>query len=114
MIRVLWVRTARKTSRPTLRRYGPRKRHGAGCGRMTHPCAGKNSGIQNVPSDDEIRRMLKDPSLSTWLVNAMTSAMERDPVDAANDAGLLSMILDKRATTLLEKQAALMRLAGEP
>ena len=35
-------------------------------------------------------------------------------VDAANDAGLLSMILDKRATTLLEKQAALMRLAGEP
>ena len=81
---------------------------------MTHPCAAKNIGIQNVPSDDEIRFMLKDPSLSYWLVNAMTSAMERDPVDAANDAGLLSMILDKRVTTLQEKQAALMRLAGEP
>ena len=81
---------------------------------MTRLCAAKNIGIQNVPSDDEIRFMLKDPSLSYWLVNAMTSAMERDPVDAANDAGLLSMILDKRATTLLEKQAALMRLAGEP
>lgn len=67
-----------------------------------------------MPSDDEIRRMLKDPSLSTWLVNAMTSAMERDPVDAANDAELLSMILDKRVTTLQEKQAAFMRLAGEP
>ena len=67
-----------------------------------------------MPSDDEIRRMLKDPSLSTWLVNAMTSAMERDPVDAAHDAGLLSMILDKRVTTLQEKQAALIRLAGEP
>ncbi len=81
---------------------------------MTRPCAAKNIGIQNVPSDDEIRFMLKDPSLSYWLVNAMTTALERDPVDAANDAGLLSMILDKRATTLLEKQAALMRLAGEP
>lgn len=114
MTRVLWVRTARKTGGPMLRRYGPRKRHGVGCGRMTHQCAAKNIGIQNVPSDDEIRHMLKDPSLSTWLVNAMTSAMERDPVDAANDAGLLSMILDKRVTTLLEKQAALMRLAGEP
>jgi hypothetical protein len=67
-----------------------------------------------VPSDDEIRFMLKDPSLSYWLVNALTSALERDPVDAANDAGLLSMILDKRVTTLQEKQAALMRLAGEP
>ena len=81
---------------------------------MTHPCAGKNTGTQNVPSDDEIRLMLKDTSLSTWLVNALTSALERDPVDAANDAGLLSIILDKRVTTLQEKQAVLMRLAGEP
>lgn len=81
---------------------------------MTRLCAAKNIGIQNVPSDDEIRFMLKDPSLSYWLVNAMTTALERDPVDAANDAGLLSIILDKRVTTLQEKQAALMRLAGEP
>ena len=81
---------------------------------MTRLCAAKNIGIQNVPGDDEIRFMLKDPSLSYWLVNAMTTALERDPVDAANDAGLLSMILDKRVTTLQEKQAALMRLAGEP
>ena len=67
-----------------------------------------------MPSDDEIRLMLKDTSLSTWLVNALNTALERDPVDAANDAWLLSIILDKRVTTLEEKQAALMRLAGEP
>jgi hypothetical protein len=81
---------------------------------MMRPCVAKNLGTQNVPSDDEIRLMLKDPSLSTWLVNAMTTAMERDPVDAANDAGLLSMILDKRVTTLQAKQAVLLGLDGEP
>lgn len=78
------------------------------------PCAVKNTGIQNVPSDDEIRFMLKDPSLSGWLVNALTTALERDPVDAANDAGLLSMILDKRVITIQEKAAALIHQAGEP
>ena len=58
--------------------------------------------------------MLKDPSLSGWLVNALTTALERDPVDAANDAGLLSMILDKRVITIQEKAAALIHQAGEP
>ena len=67
-----------------------------------------------MPTDDEIKRLVEDPSISFWLRDALLSALNRDPVDAANDAGLLSMILDKRATTLLEKQAALMRLAGEP
>ena len=50
-----------------------------------------------MPSDDEIRDLLNDPALSHWLRDAMLSALERDPVDAANDAGLLALVLDRRA-----------------
>lgn len=50
-----------------------------------------------MPADDEIRMMLKDSSLSQWLRDAMAAALERDPNDAANDAGLLSLVLDRRA-----------------
>jgi len=67
-----------------------------------------------MPSDDEIRHILQDGSVSFWLREALKKALDRDPVDAANDAGLLAIILDKRAATLLEKTAALVRLAGEP
>jgi hypothetical protein len=67
-----------------------------------------------MPADDDLKRLLADPSISYWLRDALKAALERDPVDAANDAGLLAIILDKRAATLLEKTAALVRLAGEP
>lgn len=67
-----------------------------------------------MPNDDHLKRLLADPSISYWLRDALTTALVRDPVDAANDAGLLSIILDKRAATLLEKTAVLVRLAGEP
>jgi len=50
-----------------------------------------------VPSDDEIRGILKDPGLSKWLQMALETALDRDPVDAANDAALLAMVLDRRA-----------------
>jgi hypothetical protein len=50
-----------------------------------------------MPTDDEIRKILKDPSLSDWLRTSMLSALDRDPVDAANDAGLLAIALDRRA-----------------
>ena len=50
-----------------------------------------------MPADDEIRELLKDPALSHWLRDALLSALERDPVDAANDAGLLALVLDRRA-----------------
>ena len=47
--------------------------------------------------------MAADPALSFWFKNALTEALKRDPVDAANDAGLLALVLDKRAD---EKLAA--------
>jgi hypothetical protein len=50
-----------------------------------------------MPSDDEIRQILSGPGTSTWLKNALTSALDRDPVDAVNDAELLAMVLGHRA-----------------
>jgi hypothetical protein len=49
------------------------------------------------------------PSLSYWLRNAFTTALERDPADAAHDARLLALVLDRRATqVLVTSQADLM------
>ena len=50
-----------------------------------------------MPSDDEIRQILSGPGTSTWLKNALTTALDRDPVDAVNDAELLAMVLGHRA-----------------
>jgi hypothetical protein len=53
-----------------------------------------------MPTDHEIREILKDPSLSDWMRTAMLSALDRDPVDAGNDAGLLSIFLDRRVSEI--------------
>jgi len=42
-----------------------------------------------------------DPSASRWLKQALRDALERDPVDAANDAELLADILDAECRILL-------------
>lgn len=62
-----------------------------------------------MPKDEEIRQLLDDPSLSDWFKLALLSALDRDPVDAANDAGLLSIVLDRRAQAIAA--AALASLA---
>jgi len=37
--------------------------------------------------------VLADPTASDWLKNALRSAIERDPVDAADDAEALAQLL---------------------
>ena len=64
-----------------------------------------------MPADDEIRRLLKDSSLSQWLRDAMVAALERDPNDAANDAGLLSLVLDRRAQEIAARALAELTVA---
>jgi hypothetical protein len=54
-----------------------------------------------MPTDDEIRQICQDPAVSFWLRDALVSALDRDPVDAANDAGMLSLAPDKRAADAL-------------
>jgi hypothetical protein len=53
--------------------------------------------------DDEIHAILESPTSSYWLRQALHSALERDSVDAANDAEHLSDLLSRRCN-LVESQ----------
>lgn len=67
-----------------------------------------------MPSDSELQRLAQDPALSDWFRNALVEALKRDPVDAAQDAGMLALVLDRRASELLsisEAEAAIAQAA---
>ena len=59
-----------------------------------------------MPKDEEIRQLLADPALSDWFKRALRSALERDPVDAANEADLLCGALDRRAQAIAAEALA--------
>lgn len=40
-----------------------------------------------------VHELLSAPDVSDWFKNALTSALQRDPVDAVKDAELLSEVL---------------------
>ena len=50
-----------------------------------------------------VEDLLKDPSTSFWLRNALIAALSRDPVDAANDAEVLARVLDRRCRLILDQ-----------
>ena len=54
----------------------------------------------------EIQAILEDPAVSDWLKVALTEAIERDPVDALNDALLLAQTLDDRLRETLGLEPA--------
>jgi hypothetical protein len=57
----------------------------------------------NTPiAEDGIDAMMVDPSASTWLKTALKDALERDPVDALNDALALAGILEERLRNTLD------------
>ena len=49
----------------------------------------------------DIQQILEDPAVSDWLKSALADAVERDPVDALNDALLLAQTLDDRLREVL-------------
>jgi hypothetical protein len=53
-------------------------------------------------SDPEGEEILDDPSASDWLKGALRSALERDPVDALNDALVLAATLEERLRAVLD------------
>lgn len=55
-----------------------------------------------------IEDVLSNPASSSWLKSVLIAALQRDAVDAANDAALLAALLDRRADALLSccRQAA--------
>ena len=63
-----------------------------------------------MPSDDEIRRILAGPGTSNWMKVALSTAINRDPVDAVNDAELLAIVLRHRAEQV--RAAALAELTA--
>ena len=54
----------------------------------------------------DIQAILEDPAVSDWLRVALTEAIERDPVDALNDALLLTQALDDRLRETLGLESA--------
>lgn len=60
-----------------------------------------------MPSDSEIRKILQQPGLSEWFKAALSSALERDPVEAANEAGLLAIVLDRRSQEIVAEAIAI-------
>ena len=65
-----------------------------------------------MPSDDEMRTLISSSSLSDWFRHALLSALERDPEEAAADAGLLSLVLDRRVQSL-EALTLALKAIGE-
>ena len=53
-------------------------------------------------SDSEGEEILDDPSASDWLKGALRGALERDPVDALNDALVLAATLEERLRAVLD------------
>ena len=47
--------------------------------------------------NERIADILNDPATSYWLKVSLTEALQRDPVDASNDADLLAEVLEEWA-----------------
>jgi hypothetical protein len=57
----------------------------------------------NAPTaEDGIDATMADSSVSLWLKTALRAALERDPVDALNDALALAGILEERLRIVLD------------
>ena len=50
----------------------------------------------------EGEEILDDPAASDWLKGALRTALERDPVDALNDALVLAGVLEARLRVVLD------------
>lgn len=59
--------------------------------------------MKTMPTPDvEGEEILEDPAASDWLKGALRTALERDPVDALNDALLLAATLEERLRAVLD------------
>ena len=50
-----------------------------------------------------IAAVISDPACSYWLKDALSRALDRDPVDAVNDAEALCDLLDLRTSAMFDK-----------
>lgn len=59
-----------------------------------------SSEHEDVPDVDQV---LADPAASDWIKRSLGSAIQRDPVDAADDAEVLAKILGRRCRQILAR-----------
>lgn len=55
-------------------------------------------------------QILASPAASNWLKGALAAALERDPIDAANEAAILAEVLNARADAKLAVEMARLGL----
>jgi hypothetical protein len=53
-----------------------------------------------------LKEILADPSISSWLKDAIKAAYEQDPVDALRDAHRLLKMLGERYTQIVNRDFA--------
>ena len=57
--------------------------------------------MSEVMSEPSVEEVMGDAAASDWLKTALRGALERDPVDALNDALALAAALEERLRTVL-------------
>jgi hypothetical protein len=60
----------------------------------------EQSPIYYEPAKPTVEAILTSKSASTWLKTALQNALDRDPVDAANDAEVLASVLASRCAAM--------------
>jgi hypothetical protein len=85
--------------RGVLIQYASRQKHCAVCQSENLEPLHLADDEQELPGTEEV---LRDPSASRWLKDALQSALVRDPVDAANDAEILARLLDRQCRVVLK------------
>jgi hypothetical protein len=58
--------------------------------------------LSTVPAPASVQSLLTDGTSSEWLKSALETALQRDPVDALNDALLLAGVLEERLRLLFD------------
>jgi hypothetical protein len=53
-----------------------------------------------------LQQILTDPSISSWLKDAIKAAYEQDPVDALRDGHRLLKVLGERYTQIVNRDLA--------
>lgn len=85
--------------RGVLIHYASRQKHCAVCQSENLEPLHLADDEQELPGTEEV---LRDPAASHWLKDALRPALARDPVDAANDAEMLSRLLDRQCRIILK------------
>ena len=62
--------------------------------------------MNDVLSEPTVKGVMSDESASDWLKTALRAALERDPVDALNDAIALAAALEGRLRSVLGLEEA--------